>query len=291
MKKFTFELLPMIILALTLSCQADPNPTASQVLSEKQLSIAYPAQSATLKLDCRAPGMLRLIGYGGEQFVSGSVQYNREILAPVVNLSQNMVTIAQNKIGDSDPNDSSLINLWKLKVSDQKAFALDISNLSAEGHWNLSGLPVTSMTLQAGQSKNALTTDQPNPTKMNDFRLNCSTGEMIVEGILNSNCQNLRIAGGSGSLTLRFNGKYGGTDLKVSIDGGTGLVRLALPVDIPSRLTSSPVQTVNYSAEFRTIKTGSQSQYFNYQDNADIQPSIDIILSGNKSQIWLESIR
>ena len=290
MKKIAIALLPLLILALALSCQAGPNTTAGQVMSEKQLSIAYPAQNPTLKLDCRAPGMQRLIGDSGEQFVSGSVQYNREVLAPLVKISENTVTISQNNIADSDASDPNLVNLWKLKVADQKAFALDISNLAAEGHWNLSGLPITSLTLRAGRAKNALTTDQPNPTTMNNFRLNCSSGEVIVEGILNSKCQNLRIAGGSGNLTLRFNGQYAGTDLKVSIDGGTGLVRLALPVDIPARLTSGSGQNVNYSAEYRMLEIGTESQYFNYQEGADVHPSVDITLSGHKGQIWLESI-
>jgi hypothetical protein len=145
-----------------------------------------------LSLFSELPGMIRLIGYSGSDFVTGTVLVSNHDLMPKIEENSNKVNLIQmckTKIVDSQ----NLTNLWKLRVSDNQPFHLDIHNEQSEGHWNFSGLPITDLNADLGVAKNAFTFDEANPTVMRKLEFVCGTGEVVAEGILNAACQNMVI--------------------------------------------------------------------------------------------------
>lgn len=210
----------------------EPTPATTY---ETPVTVAYPEAPVELSLVSELPGMMRLIGYSGSDFVTGTVQVSNRDWIPKTEKSGskvNLMQTAKTKVSNSQ----DLTNLWKLRVSDNEPFRFEIRNLQAEGHWNLSGLPITDLYAELGTAKNAFTFDQPNPTVMQKFELHCGTGDVVVEGILNAACQNIVIEAGKGSLTLRFGGKEILQDLKVTIQAGVGAISMSVLPDTPVRI-------------------------------------------------------
>jgi hypothetical protein len=227
----------ILLIAVLTGC----SPTAETIepmpatTYETPVTIVYPEAPVELGIISELPGMIRLIGYSGSDFVTGTVEVSNHDLIPETERNGSKVNLTQTakvKLADSQ----HLTNLWKLRVSDNEPFQLEIRNGQAEGHWNFSGLPITDLYAELGTAKNVFTFDELNPTIMKKCELLCGNGEVVVEGILNAACQKMVIQAGGGSLTLRFGGKEVLQDLKVTIQADVGTINITLLPDIPARI-------------------------------------------------------
>ena len=220
------------------ACGAETAGTIEPGASETTLSVVYPASGAALRIDTDLPGMLRLVGAGGSDFVSGTVQYSNSSWQPSVKTNAGSVDMVQSgRITSTASPDFQ--NLWKLRVGDSQPFSLNIHNGQAEGHWNFSGLPITSLHAELGAAKNAFTFDEPNPTTMQSCELRCGKGEVVVESIPYASCRSMVVEAGEGSLTLRFGSKQMLQGMTIAVRCGSGPVSIALAPQIPARVTVS----------------------------------------------------
>jgi hypothetical protein len=202
---------------------------------ETPVTIVYPEAPVELGIVSELPGMIRVIGYSGSDFVTGTVEVsNRDWIPETEKVGSRVNLIQTTKI--KLPNSQNVTNLWKLRVGDSQPFQLEIRNGQAEGHWNFSGLPITALYAELGTAKNAFTFDELNPTIMQRCELLCGTGEVVIEGILNAACQNMFIEAGGGSLTLRFGGKEVLQDLNVTIHADVETINITLLPDIPAHI-------------------------------------------------------
>jgi hypothetical protein len=267
---------------------ADIQPQVSTTAAEIPLKIPYSGTSAELDIRSELPGMLRLIGDNGSDFVTGSVTVDDIRWTPEIETDQGKVSLLQ-KAGKLANNFPEITNLWNMRVSDSQPFKLQIQNLQAEGHWNFSGLPITNLSAELGSAKNAFTCDESSSTTMQNCELNCGTGEAILEGILNTNCQNMRIQGGSGNLTLRFGGKELLRSLKVDIQVGAGQIDITIPNGIPARIITAGENKVVtgegiFKSEDSEIKAYETASYKNNSGN-----KIEISISGGSGTINLNN--
>jgi hypothetical protein len=283
---FRITLLSVLSCVFSTGCSAVvdtviPTPAIST------LTISYPEQEPELSLESDLPGMIRVIGDSGANFVTGTVEVSDSRWLPVSKTSGGKVTLAQTV--KTQPYDAqNFTNLWKLRISDAHPFRLTIKNLQAEGHWNFSGLPITELTADCGTTKNAFTFDEPNPATFARWELNCGAGVVIAEGLLNSACRDMSIRGGAGSLTLRFNGKEILQAMKVTIDSGTGEIYINEPPEIPARVEITGTSRVFWSAGF--IKPlDSENIYLTEGYTGTPVKSIHISISGNSSTVYLNS--
>jgi hypothetical protein len=251
---------------------------------ETLTTIAYAGTPVSLALVSNIPGMMRLIGYSGSDFITGTFTVSNQDWMPKTEQNGGKASLVQtvrSKVTDSN----SLTNLWKLRVSDSQPFILEIDNARAEGHWNLSGLPITGLQADLGTAKNAFTFDEPNPTVMQTCSLRCSNGEVIVEGILNAVCQNMTIVAGKGSLTLRFNGKVLLQSLRVNITAADGDINITISPDIPILITlAGKCSVVPGEGILRSEDTGNSYETESYEDNGK---TIEIAISGGSGTIYL----
>lgn len=228
-----------ILLALvSLSCVACGNDTTGNSdsgASTLTLSVPYQASGAALGVTTDLPGMLRLVGADGGEFVSGTVQCSNGNWQPAVKTSSVAVDIVQSaKVASTESPDFQ--NLWKLRVSDSRPFGLRIHNGQAEGHWNFSGLRITALYAELGAAKNAFTFDEPNPVAMESCELHCGKGEVVVEGIPYASCRSMVVVGGDGSVTLRFGTKEMLRGMDIKIQCGSGPVSIVMAPQTPARV-------------------------------------------------------
>lgn len=278
---------------LTVSgCQNEAMPEVRANGSyEIPVDITHPGDSAVLSLTSTLPGMMRLIGCDAESFVTGTIQYSEPEFSPQIGEAGCRVYIKQkSSIKEGNEANPDYLNLWKLKVSDARPLGLWIDNALAEGHWNFSGLPIRNVVVKAGTGKNAFTTDELNPIRMEKFQVICSTGEVAVEGIMNAAIKRMQIDIEAGVLTLRFNGKNRGDKMDVIVRGGDGIIRLAIPEEIPSTVQLTGHGNIIAGDRFRKVEAGTSDTYVNGTQGDFEDTQINIKIMSNRGPVYLDSI-
>lgn len=226
----------VLLMAITAGCSKNNRePISATGNYSSPIKIGYPEGSPELGIISRMPGMLRLAADDGEDFVNGVIEVDKEEWFPTTRVEGARVSLIQEakKIGNNEEPD----NTWKLKASDRRPFILKIENGEAEGHWNLSGMPITELYANLGAAKNAFTFDEVNPQIMERCEIKCGAGETIIEGILNAACESMTIAAGGGDLTMRFRGMTTIANPQTKILPGDGKITLSTPESIPLRFT------------------------------------------------------
>ncbi len=279
-------LMLLIVVFTACSSESETKELAAAIIIEVPIAIPCPESPVKLELVSDIPGMIRLIGYSGSDFVTGTVEVNNRDWIPEVEKSTGKVRLVQTaQIIPSDTN--NLTNLWKLRVSDNEPFRFEIRNRQAEGHWNFSGLPITDLVAEMGDAKNAFTFDEPNPIVMKKCEFHCGAGDVSAEGILNAVCQNLLVQAGTGALTLRFTGKEILQNLQVSINAGTGAINLSVSPEIPARIIITSEGSVIAGEGF--IKSGETGNKM-YETAGYLKApgkTIEILISGDSGIIYL----
>jgi hypothetical protein len=254
------------------------------------ISVEYPRETPPrLILQSGLPGMIRLIGDNGSDFISGTIEVGDLDWAPASENKGNIVSLIQ-AAGTVNQNLTNISNLWKLRVSDKTAFALEIHNLHAEGHWNLSGLPITELYAESGTAKNAFTFDQPNPAVMQRAEFTGNSSPVVIEGILNAACREMVVRGGAGELTLRF----GGTLVEkgqVSVQTGAGPVKITVSPDTPVRIIIAGTHPVSAGEGLIRQDSENQKLVFEtavYQENLD--KTLEIEITGTTTKVYLNPL-
>ncbi len=281
----------ILLLAALVGCSLpmetiEPAPAPTY---EAPITLAYPEPPIELSLVSELPGMIRLIGYSDSYFVTGTVGVSEDDWIPETETGYSKVTLAQ-RAKTKIVSSQGLINLWRLRVSDQEPFRLEIRNEQAEGHWNLSGLPITDLYAELGAAKNAFTFDQPNPAVMRIGELRCGTGDVIAEGILNAVCQKMVVEAGKGNITLRFSGGGIWQNLQVGIRAGTGTINIAIAAEIPARIIVTSRGQVIQGEGIKKL-AGCDSDLYetaSYQGATD--KTVEIVISGGSGTIYLNPL-
>jgi hypothetical protein len=286
---FYFIQVGVAVMLLSASCSgASSTPTPASIATQKvPISVNYPDLPVSLSLLSNVPGMMRLAGYSGSEFVSGTIEISNPDWTPQIEKEDHKVALVQKARTQVDAS-PGFQNLWKLLVSDSVPFQLEIDNGRAEGHWNFSGLPITRLKVKTGLAKNAFTFDQLNPIIMDTLEINCGTGEVILEGVLNSACKDIVIRTGDGGLTLRWGGKEVSQDLRVKIYSGKGPINIAVSPEIPVRITVPLSATVIQGQG--VVKTGSNDMQKTYATPSYQETDgkkIEISISGDRANISL----
>lgn len=255
---------------------------------EVPIKVLYPDALAELRIISDLPGMIRLIGYSGSDFVLGSVEVSNSEWAPKIENSIGKVSLIQTASKHITHIQDST-NLWKMRVSDSKPFRLQIQNSQAEGHWNFSGLPITDLYAELGAAKNAFTCDETNPIDMQKCELHCGTGDVVIEGILNTLCQNMIIQAGTGNLTLRFGGKEIFQSLKASIHATTGVINITLSSEIPARIIISSEGKVMWGEGIIKSDESRNDNFETTSYHSVAGNKIEISISGGSGLIYLNS--
>jgi len=202
---------------------ADPKPAVSgdEVSDETRLTLSFGA------------GKLN-VSPGAQNLVDGTVVYNVKELKPEIQKDGNSIEIKQGDFHSLPPFDD-LKNEWDLKVTDTP-LDLTVQAGAYEGHLELGGLSLRSLTVKDGASHVEISFLEPNQTEMALLRYETGASDVKLTGLANANFSTLKFSGGAGNYTLDFSGELQ-RDATVTVDSGLGNLSLIIPEHLKATVT------------------------------------------------------
>jgi hypothetical protein len=235
-----------------LFCSSCGTPVGETIraIQIETLEVPYPeGDSARLEIVVRSAGRVNVSGGASEKFVEGTVEYDDSELAPVVRVQGDRVRIVQEERFVVRVR-SNPVNRWDLMLGDGKPFSMDVKCGVSMGDWDLGGLPLTDLTLQAGVSNNSVGFDSPNPEALRLLKFSAGAGDIDISGLLNANFDRMKVEGGVGEVKLGFTGKSLDRDARVDIGGGVGSFRITVDETVPTRVSVEGLASVSVHGGF-----------------------------------------
>ena len=221
--------------------------------------VPYPSSATnSLEIVIGAPGQVKVGGGATEGFVTGTVEYDRQLWAPKVEERAGTVRIVQAERFE-DRFDFSLdtVNRWNLQLGSERPFDMLVRCGVNQGRWDLGGIPLTDLRIETGVSENTFTFDAVNPQVMKRLDLRCGVASVELDGLLNANFERMDVKGGVGSVTLRFTGESLKRNTRLKIEGGVGQFSVVVAKGVPARADVTGLAGVNNRGDFKQLKAGS----------------------------------
>ena len=191
---------------------------------------------------------------GAQNLVDGTVVYNVKELKPEIQKDGNSIEIKQGDFHSLPPFDD-LKNEWDLKVTDTP-LDLTVQAGAYEGHLELGGLSLRSLTVKDGASHVEISFLEPNQTEMALLRYETGASDVKLTGLANANFSTLKFSGGAGNYTLDFSGELQ-RDATVTVDSGLGNLSLIIPENLNTTVTVESA-AVNISSGFGWTQNGQK---------------------------------
>ncbi len=149
------------------------------------------------------------------------------------------VTVGQG-LGSQIPlgEHSELQNIWDVELGRGVPLDLTIDIGAGEAQLDLSGVPLSDLTVTSGNSDLALTFGSQNPQPLGTLKLTTGAGQLVASGLGNSNFDRVTVFGGAGTVDLDFSGTYQRSGV-VDVKAGAGKVTIRVPGTIGVRVTLS----------------------------------------------------
>ena len=220
----TLLVLPSLACSITFNLPDTVETTTTRTMD---LSVPVPVGGQTSELSIEmGSGELEIAG-GGAGLVEGTVRYNVEKWQPTVETSGNRIKIVQGSQGKIDIPDRNVINEWDLRLGNTPV-DLNIQAGAYEGTLDLTGVPITNLTVADGASRATVKFDSLNPTRMERLTYKTGASQVDLEGLGNANVAEVIFEGGAGSYTLDFSGELQ-QDISVHLSAGMSNVRINVP--------------------------------------------------------------
>ena len=172
-----------------------------------------------------------------------------------------------------------------VSFSPRTDLALDVTLGAVDADFELGGLRLTNLELEAGASRATVRFSQPNATRCRSAVLSSGAAELTVLGLGNSRCDRIAFEGGVGRVTLDFGGAWTSSS-QVAVKMALGEVALRLPRRVGVRLTLDKFLS---SFEPQGLVARGTSYISPGYDQASRHLDIDITTAvGNVTVTWVE---
>ncbi|HSL47178.1 MAG TPA: toast rack family protein [Anaerolineales bacterium] len=214
---------------------------------EESITVAAPKSDETrLNLQFGAGTLTLSPSPGGKNLIDGTVVYNVEDLKPEIEKNGNDIEIKQGDLNGLPPFDE-FVNQWDLQLSDAP-LDLTVQAGAYEGHLELGGLALKSLTVRDGASNVDLSFGEPNQTEMSMLRYETGASNVELTGLANANFSTLTFSGGAGNYKLDFSGELQ-RDAVVTIEAGFGDLSLVIPEKVDAVVTvEGTAVNINHSS-------------------------------------------
>ncbi len=126
----------------------------------------------------------------------------------------------------------------KVDLSNRTPLNLRLEMGAVEARLDLGGLRLQELSLETGASDAQIRFSQPNLVEAGHCSFKAGAASLNVEKLGNSNCRNLSVSGGVGSLTLDFSGDWK-HDATGDINVGLGSIEIRVPAELGVRIDRS----------------------------------------------------
>jgi hypothetical protein len=260
-------------------------------LQVERINIPYPeAEQCQLELETGAAGRVNLNPDGEDRFVEGTIEYDHPDWAPRIEIQGDLIRISQKERIERRIFHNP-INRWDINLGDRKPFTLKLRTGLSLGNWELGGLPITDLDVKTGVSDNEISFKEFNPAQMRRFELSAGLGDVKLEGLLNANCEYVRVGGGLGGLLLEFTGKEMDRDATVRVEGGIGSIRVLVEEGVRAQASVRGISSVNARGTFTKVR-GSlmEGEYSNHAFKTQEGPRLYLEISQGLGGIILETV-
>ncbi len=168
-------------------------------------------------------------------------------LKPVIDRGVGSLSIEQEFNWDKLPVDlDNTINEWDLKLG-AKPMDLTINGGAYEATFDLSGLALTSLSINEGASSTEVLFSEPNPETMESLTYHTGASQVSIMGLGNANFKQMEFSSGAGSYTLDFGGSLK-QDASVRINSAVSEVKIIVPKGMACQVdVTDGVSNVNIS--------------------------------------------
>jgi hypothetical protein len=230
--KSTFWLVISSLLLVSLACTVTIPVEQVKTVPPQTLNIKEAPSQTNAPVNTTitmGAGNLNISG-GGSGLVEGAVTYNVPDWKPTVTRTDMDLTIAQGTSMNNLLPPNNVINQWILKFG-QNPIGLTIQAGAYTGTMDMSGIPLTNLSISDGASHTKVSFKSTNPGKMQLFSYKTGASTIELEGLGNANFSEMTFDGGAGNYTLDFTGKLqqaasvqitsGVSDITVIVPNGT----------------------------------------------------------------------
>lgn len=234
--------------------------TSRQVRGESQLDVEVEFTSGTLRL---FPGvrerLYRVEARYDEEIFESSTSYD-----PRDSHLEIKVTPRDHDGVDLDLDDDSP-QFLDLALTPAIPLSLDLKFGAARSQIELGGLAVHRAVVKTGASSGRIGFDSPNRITCEELEVAVGAAELTVYGLGHARCEQVKLAGGAGDVTLDFTGSWpGGFLTEAEIIMGLGGLRLRIPENVGVQLSMNRLFASFEKQGFE--KRGSHWVSENYDD-------------------------
>ncbi len=187
-----------------------------------------------------AAGTLRLLPGRSDILYSMDVEYDPDRFTPSsrFDASRDAVTLGLESSGKSGLRVSSrgqLAQVASVTLSPAVQLALDATLGAAEADLELGGLQLTNLHLVTGASRTTVSFSRPNPVRCSSMELEAGVAEVSLNQLGNSRCEEVRLTGGIGQMTVDLRGPWGPKTV-IAIKTTAGGLTLRIPPSLGVRV-------------------------------------------------------
>jgi hypothetical protein len=184
-------------------------------------------------------GRLNIDSGGTDALLAGTATFNVADIRPELSIDEELIRLEQGNLDfNGIPSFSNgLENQWDLVFGDAP-IELVINAGAYSGRFELGGLSIERLEINDGAADVNVAFSQPNRTTMSLFEYTTGASNISIEGLANTNCEDLVFKSGAGSYTLDFSGELM-RDMVVFIESGVSSVTIILPEGTAAVLNTS----------------------------------------------------
>lgn len=118
--------------------------------------------------------------------------------------------------------------------------AIDVRAGAAESMLDLSGLPITSLSVSSGASDTRVRFDQPNPVRMKSLTLSTGAASIVADRLGNANAEEIVVRSAVGEIELDLSGSWQ-QDTELRAEVALGALTIRVPADVGVHVRTSRV--------------------------------------------------
>jgi len=227
--KLKIVIVIFILMFTSLACSFNVNLPKVATTEETKYTIneAIPQGQESSDLEIGMGAGILIITGGSDNWVTGDIRYNVSIWNPEIHRTNNGVRIIQETNKQIGIPDEKVINNWNIQLGDHPT-DLEINAGAYQGNLDLSGIPLTKLSISDGASQGNIRFDTLNPVEMTSFHYSTGASQVEIIGLANANTESMVFEAGPGSYTLDFSGDLQ-RDIDIEINFGLGDVKIIIP--------------------------------------------------------------
>ena len=265
-------------------------------LRTEPIDVAYPeVDPVTLVLVLKAPGEVTAQPGTGEQLLAGTLECDAPECGPSVDVHEGEVRFTHPagwRIDSLVGRDR--VNRLKLELGTARPYRLHIKGGIGHASYELGGLPITDLLVQAGAAESTIGFAQPLLTPISTLRVLTGAGSLRLEGLLNASAERLEIKGAAGSARLHFTGDALNRDTRAEVTAALGSCALLVRAGVSARVkVSGAIAQMTIGPGFVRKDTGATfwgGEYATPEYEAGVRPSLEIDVTTALGMLSVETI-